>query len=177
MVNWEQIAEQALDYWQVFITWFLGMPIYMQVLLIVGAVAAIVLAVILVYYVLKGAVYLIYYILKGTYMLLKGIFVGIYKLFEELYYTILGKPKPVKASSDKECCEQPEPLQESYEEKEIIMPSQKEIQIVQPDAVYCSECGSQYTEIMLEQLKENGIAYCVFCGKGYKSTKVEAAQY
>jgi DNA-directed RNA polymerase subunit RPC12/RpoP len=57
------------------------------------------------------------------------------------------------------------------------MPSQKEIQIVQPDPVYCSECGSQYTEIMLEQLKENGIAYCVFCGKGYKSIEVKAEQY
>jgi len=127
--------------------------------------------------VLKGVVHLIYYILEGTYKLLKGIFVGIYKLFEELYYAISGKPKPVKASSDKECCEQPEPPQKSYEEQENIMPSQKEIQIVQPDAVYCSECGSQYTEIMLEQFKENGIAYCAFCGMGYKSPRVEAEQY
>jgi len=177
MVNWEQIAEQALVYWEVFIEWFLGMPIYAQVLVIVGFVAFLVLAVILVYYVLKGVVYLIYYILEGTYLLLKGIFVGIYKLFEELYYAISGKPKPIKASSDKTCCEQPDPAQNSYEEQEIIMPLQKEIQIVQPDAVYCSECGSQYSEIMLEQLKENGVAYCAYCGIGYKATKVRAEQY
>jgi hypothetical protein len=177
MVNWEQIAEQALVYWEEFNAWFLGMPIYAQVLVIVGVVASLVLAVILVYYALKGVVYLIYYILKGIYLLIEGIFVGIYKLFEEFYYAISGKPKPVKAPSDKECCEQPETPQQSYEEQEIIMPSQKEIQIVQPDAVYCSECGSQYTEIMLEQLKENGIAYCVFCGKGYKSIEVKAEQY
>ena len=177
MVNWEQIAEQALLYWQEFITWFLGMPIYAQVLLIVGAVASIVLAVILVYYVLKGVAYLIYYILKGTYLLLKAIFLGIYKLFEELYYTISGKPKPIKEPSDKKCCEQPEAPQQSYEEQEIIVPSQKEIQIIQPDAVFCSECGTQYTERMLEQLKGNGIAYCVYCGKGYKSTEVEVEQY
>ena len=174
MVNWEQIAEQASLYWQEFITWFLGMPIYAQILLIVGAVACIVLAVIIVYYVLKGTAYLVYYILKGTYLLLKGIFVGIYKLFEELFYAISGKPKPVKTPSDKKCCEQPEAPQQSFEEHEVIMPSQKEMQTVQPDAVFCSECGSQYTERMLEQLGENGTAYCVFCGKGYKSTEVEA---
>jgi len=177
MVNWEQIGEQALLYWQEFITWFLGMPIYAQVLLIVGAVATIVLAVIIVYYVLKGVAYLIYYILKGTYLLLKAIFVGIYKLFEELYYTISGKPKPIKEPSDKKCCEQPEAPQQSYEEQEIIVPSQKEIQIIQPDAVFCSECGTQYTERMIEQLKQNGIAYCVYCGKGYKSTEVKLEQY
>ena len=177
MVNWEQIAENALLYWEEFITWFLGMPIYAQVLLIVGAVAAIVLAVIIVYYVLKGTAYLIYYILKGTYLLIKGIFVGIYKLIEELYYTISGKPKPVKELTDKACCAQPETPQQSYEEEQIIVPSQKEIQIVLPDAVYCSECGSQYTDRMLGQLKDNGIAYCVYCGKGYKSTKVVAEQY
>jgi len=177
MVEWEQIGEQALQYWEVFAEWFLGMPIYFQVLLIIGAVATIVLAVIIVYYVLKGAAHLIYYVLKGTYLLIKGIFVGIYKLFEELFYVISRKPRPVKEPSDKKCCEQPEPPHQSYEEQEIIVPSQKEIQIVLPDAVYCSECGSQYTERMFEQLKENGIAYCVYCGKGYKSTKVEVVQY
>ncbi|NVM17422.1 MAG: hypothetical protein HWN80_06875 [Candidatus Lokiarchaeota archaeon] len=173
MANWEH----ALGYWQEFIEWFLGMPIYAQVLLIVGAVAVIVLAVILVYFVLKGVAYLIYYILKGTYLLLKAIFLGIYKLFEELYYTISGKPKPIKEFSDKKCYEQPEAPQQSYEEQEIIVPSQKEIQIIQPDAVFCSECGTQYTERMLEQLRGNGIAYCVYCGKGYKSTEVEVEQY
>ena len=108
MVNWEQIAEQALLYWQEFISWFLGMPIYVRVLLIIGAVASIILAVILVYFVLKSVAYLIYYILKGTYLLLKAIFLGIYMLFEELYYAISGKPKPVKEPSDKKCCEQVE---------------------------------------------------------------------
>jgi len=177
MVNWEQIAEQALLYWEEFITWFLAMPIYFQVLLIIGVAAAVILTVVIVYYVLKGTAYLVYYILKGTFLLIKGIFVGIYKLFEELFYAISGIPKPVKEASDKKCCEQPEPLQESYEEREVIVPLQKEIQIVQPDAVYCSECGSQYTERMLEQLKVNGIVYCVFCGKGYKSTKAAVEQY
>ena len=173
MVNWEQIGEQVLQYWEEFMSWFLSIPIYAQVLLIIGAVAVLVLAVILVYYVLKGTAYLIYYILKGTFYLIKGIFVGIFKLIEELYYAISGKPKPVKAPSDKKCCEQLEAPQQSYEEQEIIVPSRKEIQTVLQDAVYCSECGTQYTERMLEQLKESGIAYCVYCGKGYKSTKAE----
>jgi hypothetical protein len=174
MVDWKQMADQALLYWQEFITWFLALPIYSQVFAIMVAVGAIILSVIIVYFTLKGVAYLVYYILKGVYLLLKGIFTGLYKLFEEIYYEVSGKPKPIKQSSDKKCCEHSEVPQQSYEEKEIIKPMQKEIQIVQPDAVFCSECGSQYTERMLEQLSENGTAYCVFCGKGYKSTEVEA---
>jgi hypothetical protein len=149
------------------------MPIYLQALLIIGVLAVIVLAVIIVYYVLKGVAHLVYYVLKGTYLLIKGIFVGIFKLFEELYYVISGKPRPVKESSDKECCEQPEP----HQEQEVILPSHKEIQIVQPDAIFCSECGTQYSESMIEQLKQNGIAYCVYCGKGYKSSEIRVELY
>jgi hypothetical protein len=177
MVDWTQVAEEALFYWEQFVEWFLAMPIIFQALFIIGAVAAIVLAVIIVYYVLKGVAYLIYYILKGTYLLIKGIFIGIYKLFEELFYVISGKPRPVKQPSDKKCCEQPEPPQQSSQEQEVILPSQKEIQIVQPDAIFCSECGTQYTERMIEQLKVNGIAYCVYCGKGYKSSEINVEQY
>jgi hypothetical protein len=173
MVDWTQIAEEALYYWEQIVEWFLAMPIYLQALLIIGVFAVIVLAVIIVYYVLKGVAHLVYYILKGTYLLIKGIFVGIFKLFEELYYVISGKPRPIKEPSDKECCEQPEHPQE----QEVILPAQKEIQLIQPDAIFCSECGTQYTERMIEQLKTNGIAYCVYCGKGYKSTEVQVEQY
>jgi hypothetical protein len=177
MVDWTQVAEEALFYWEQFVVWFLDMPIYLQALFIVGVVAVIVLAVIIVYYVLKGVAHLVYYILKGTYLLIKGIFVGIFKLFEELYYVISGNPRPVKEPSDKKCCEQPEPAQLSPQEQEIILSSHKEIQIVQPDAIFCSECGTQYTERMIEQLKLNGIAYCVYCGKGYKSSEIKVEQY
>jgi len=177
MVDWEQIANQALLYWQDVMNWFLALPIYSQVFVILAAIGVIVLSVVIVYYTVKGVAYLVYYILKGVYLLLKGIFTGLYKLFEEIYYGITGKPKPIKESSEEKCCKQQETPQQSYEEQEIIKPQQKEIQIVQPDAVFCSECGSQYTERMLEQLGENGTAYCVFCGKGYKSTEVEVEQY
>ena len=177
MVDWNNMATQALLYWQEFITWFLALPIFSQVFLIMAAVGAIILSVIIVYYTLKGVAYLVYYILKGVYLLLKGIFTGLYMLFEEIYYGISGKPKPIKESSDKKCCEQQKTSPQSYEEQEIIKPMQKEVQIIQPDAVFCSECGSQYTERMLGQLSENGIAYCVFCGKGYKSTEVKVEQY
>ncbi|MBY9021559.1 MAG: hypothetical protein KGD67_10890 [Candidatus Lokiarchaeota archaeon] len=177
MVDWEQIADQVLVYFQEFISWFLALPLASQFFVILAAVGVIILSVVIVYYVIKGVAYLVYYILKGVYLLLKGIFVGIYKLFEEIYYDISGKPKPIKESSNKKCCEEAESPQQSYEEQEIIKPMQKEVQIIQPDAVFCSECGSQYTERMLEQLREIGVAYCVFCGKGYKSTKVEVEQY
>jgi len=98
----------------------------------------------------------------------------LYKLFEEIYYAISGKPKPVKKapSSEEQIVTQPQ----TYVEPEIIKLVPKKIQTVQPDAVYCSECGSQYTERMLEQLAENGIAFCVYCGKGYKSNTIEIEQ-
>jgi len=170
--NWNQISDQVLLYWQEFMTWFLSMPIPAQVLMIIGTVASLILAVLIVYFVLKGVGYLIYYILKGVYLLLKGIFEGLYKLFEEIYYDVSGKPKPVKKASSSE--EQKVNQPQTYVEPEIIKPVLKEIQTVQPNAVYCSECGSQYTERMLEQLAENGVAFCVYCGKGYKANLVEA---
>jgi len=170
--NWNQISDQVLLYWQEFMTWFLSMPIHAQVLVIIGTVASLILAVIIVYYVLKGVGYLIYYILEGVYLLVKGIFEGLYKLFEEIYYDISGKPKPVKKASSSE--EQKVNQPQTYVEPEIIKPVLKEIQAVQPNALYCSECGSQYTEKMLEQLAETGIAFCVYCGKGYKANLVEA---
>ncbi len=170
--NWNQISEQALLYWEEFMTWFLSMPIPAQVLIIIGTIASLILAVVIVYFVLKGVGYLIYYILKGVYLLLKGIFEGLYKLFEEIYYDVSGKPKPVKKASISE--EQKDDQPQTYVEPEIINPVLKKVEIVQPNAVYCSECGSQYTEKMLEQLTENGIAFCVYCGKGYKVNLVEA---
>ena len=156
-------------------TWFLSMPIPAQVLLIIGTIASLILAVVIVYFVLKGVGYLIYYILKGVYLLLKGIFEGLYKLFEEIYYAISGKPKPVKKATSGE--EQKVNPPQTYVEPEIIKPVLKQVEAVQPNAVYCSECGSQYIEKMLEQLAEKGIAFCVYCGKGYKSTKVAAELY
>ncbi|MFW9878939.1 MAG: hypothetical protein ACFFG0_38155 [Candidatus Thorarchaeota archaeon] len=146
--------------WQEIVNWFLAQPIYAQVLVIIGAFALLVLAVILVYYILKGVAYLIYYILKGVYYLLKGIGLLFYKIFEGLYYAISGKPKP------KPCCA---PAQEQHappqvKEEEPIVPIQKYEQIVRSDVVYCSECGNRFTDSMIQSLSERGVAYCIHCG-------------
>jgi hypothetical protein len=175
MINWNEIGDKAFLYWQEFLQWFLSVPLYGQVLVVVGAVAVLILAVVLVYYVLKGVAYLVYYILKGVYHLLKAIFLGIYKIFEELYYAISGKPRPVKKEEQKE--EEPEEIQVEKAEPEIeIKPIVKKIVMIQPDAAYCSECGNQFTEQMQQKLSENGEAFCVYCGKGYKSNVIEVAQ-
>ena len=150
--------------WQEIVDWFLAQPIYAQILVLIGVFAVLVLAVILVYYILKGVGYLIYYILKGVYYLLKGIGLLFYKLFEGLYYAISGKPRPQK------CCA---PLQEQQtsqqqpsqiKEEEPIVPIQKSPQIVQPEVTFCSECGSKFTDTMLQSLSETGVAYCIHCG-------------
>lgn len=171
MVDWNSVIDQALIYWEEFASWFLNIPIYGQVLVIFGAVAILILVGVLVYYILKGVVYLVYYILKGTYLLLKGIFLGIYKLFRELYYAITGKPKPVKEKEVKE-----ESNLVSKVPKEIeVAPS--ELQLINPNAAYCSECGTQFSEKMLQQLSENGIVFCINCGKGYKSKLIVVENY
>ena len=166
MVDWNSIIDQALIYWEEFASWFLNIPIYGQILVIFGAVAILVLAGILVYYILKGVAYLVYYILKGIYLLIKAIILGIYKLFRELYYAISGKQKPVKQQQEEEV------LSESRNASQQIKPICSELQIINPNIAYCSECGSQFSEKMLQQLSENGIVYCVNCGKGFKSNLI-----
>jgi hypothetical protein len=147
--------------WQEIVNWFLAQPIYAQVLVLIGVFAVLTLAVILVYYILKGVGYLVYYLLKGIYYLLKGIGLLFYKLFEGLYYAISGKPKLVKNTESVQ--EQPTTPQVKKEEEPII-PIHKSEQIVRPDVAYCSECGNRFTDSMLQTLSERGVAYCIHCG-------------
>ncbi len=175
MVKWNAIADQAFLYWQEFLQWFLSVPVYGQVLVLVGAVAVLILAGVIVYYVLKGAAYLIYYVLKGVYLLLKAIFLGFYKLFEELYYGITGKPRLVKNEKEPEI--EPDVSVAQVEEPRIeTQHVLKHVTPIQPDAAYCSECGNQFTEQMQQKLHENGNVFCVYCGKGYKANAIEIAQ-
>ncbi|MFX1379115.1 MAG: hypothetical protein ACFFA4_08455 [Promethearchaeota archaeon] len=150
--------------WQEIVDWFLAQPLFAQVLVLIGVFAVLVLAVILVYYILKGVAYLIYYLFKGIYYLLKGIGLLFYKIFEGLYYAISGKPKPQK------CCATPQEQQTieqqppQVKEEEPIVPIQKIIQEVRPEVTFCSECGSKFTDTMLQSLSETGVAYCIHCG-------------
>ena len=175
MVDWNQVAEHANFYWQQFLGWFLSIPMYGQILVIVGAVAVIILTGILVYYVLKGAAYLVYYVLKGVYYLLKAIFIGIYKIFEELYYAISGKPKPVKVEKSEES----EVLEQVVQPKVISKANYSapsEYDMIRPNAAYCNECGSEFTPYMKSQLSSNGFVFCIHCGKGFKSERIEVEQ-
>ncbi|MFX1366429.1 MAG: hypothetical protein ACFFCE_07105 [Promethearchaeota archaeon] len=148
--------------WQEIVDWFLIQPLYAQVLVLIGVIAVLILAVILVYYILKGVGYLIYYILKGLYYLFKGIGLLFYKGFQGLYYAISGKPKPNKNQDDTQqfspqviIVKQP---------KEPIVPIQETTQIVRPEVTYCSECGMKFSESMIQTLSERGFAYCIHCG-------------
>mgnify|MGYP001077291293 CR=1 FL=1 len=172
MVNWNEIADQAFMHWQEFLQWFLSIPIYGQVLVVVGAVAVLILALVVVYYVLKGVAYLIYYVLKGVYLLLKVIFLGLYKLFEELYYSVSGKPRPVKKEKEPES-ELDISIAQVQEPQIETPPVIKKMSPIQPDAAYCSECGNQITEQMQQKLQENGNVFCVYCGKGYNVLEIK----
>jgi len=175
MVDWNLIAETVLYYLQEFMEWFLSIPLYGQILVVIAIAAVLVLTAIGVYYVIKGVLYLIYYILKGVYLLLKGIGLLFYKLFKTIYYAISGKS----------CCPaEQKPVEQEitpqlHNESEIrkIEPMEEELDIINPRAAYCTACGSEFSERMHQQLIERGIAYCALCGKGFKVNVIEMEQY
>ena len=148
--------------WQEIVEWFLIQPIYAQILVLVGVFAVLTLAVILVYYILKGVGYLVYYILKGVYYLLKGIGLLIYKIFEGLYYAISGKPKPDKNQDTVQ--QVPPQVIVIKQAEETIVPIQKTVQTVRPEVTFCSECGNKFSDSMVQTLSERGVAYCIHCG-------------
>ncbi|MFX0033016.1 MAG: hypothetical protein ACFE9P_10150 [Candidatus Hermodarchaeota archaeon] len=175
MVDWNLVAETALYYLQEFMEWFLSIPLYVQILVVIGIAAVLVLTAIGVYYLLKGVVYLIYYILKGVYLLLKSIGLLFYKLFKTIYYAISGKPC---CSIEQKSVEQevtPQLHNESEIKKKELL--EEELDIVNPRAAYCTACGSEFSERMHQQLIERGIAYCALCGKGFKINMIEMEQY
>ncbi|MFX1529205.1 MAG: hypothetical protein ACFFB4_16650 [Promethearchaeota archaeon] len=174
MVDWTLVAETALYYLQEFMEWFLSIPLYGQVLVVIGIAAVLVLTVIVVYYVIKGVVYLVYYILKGVYLLLKGIGLLFYKLFKAIYYAISGKPCcPVEQKEEQEV----NPNVQQKLEPQKIEPLEEQLDIIDPRAAYCTSCGSGFSERMHQQLIERGIAYCALCGKGFKVNMIEIEPY
>ena len=151
-------------YWQEFLNWFLEIPLYGQILMIVGAIAIVALVCVGVYYLLKGIAYLIYYILKGVGYLIYYIFKGIYLLIEGLYYLISGKEKPIKQA-------EPPKVEVSVQviPKQIV-PMKKE---VHADVSFCSQCGNKYSETMIHQLQTEGRAFCIHCGEGLTANPIE----
>lgn len=153
--------------WEDPITWFLELPLFSQIILVIGVIALLIGVIILIFYILKGVAYLLYYLFKGLYYLFKGIFIGLYKLFEALYYAISGKPKKWKGKILTTTDVQVTPVQQRLSqygiERENI-PS------------YCTECGHKLTESMQSLLISRGSAYCFHCGmqfelKAYENPK------
>ncbi|MHA2009159.1 MAG: hypothetical protein ACXABO_16295 [Promethearchaeota archaeon] len=153
--------------WEEIVNWYVNQPIYAQVLILIGVFAILALVITLVYYILKGVAYLVYYILKGTYYLLKGLGILIYGAFEALYYTITGKPKPGTEPAPQSDAPQ------TNRNPEPIVPVQKNYQYIQLDAMFCTECGSKFTDTMMDTLSNKESVFCVHCGKGFQSNPIE----
>jgi hypothetical protein len=161
-MDWSNIADKFFVWYNDFIEWYSIQPIYGQILVIIGIVALLALAITLAYYLIKGISYLIYYALKGVYYLLKGIGFGFFKLCEGFYYLVSGKPKPntqkedISTISDKSF-EQNEDTERSMENRHIYY-----------NIKYCNDCGNKFSEKMHNNLKTNGITFCVHCGKRFE---------
>jgi hypothetical protein len=154
--------------WQWFVSWFLDLPLFGQILVAIGIFTIITLLLVGIYYLLKGIAYLIYYICKGIYYIFKGIAIGIYKLFNGIYHLIVGKKQSDNVETGK--------TQVSESKVESIPPIPK-TQILSPEIVkYCPECGVEVTELMVDQLNRQGYVYCVFCGKKFAQESSNLAQ-
>ena len=168
LAYWD-IFQTSLDFiWEKPIAWFLQQPLLSQILIIVGIVALVIAAVILVYYILKGVVYLLSYIFKGLHYLFKGIFLGVYKLYELLYYAISGKPREKKQI----ITPAPEKSTDSIEQPSRI--------IERNDATfpkYCTECGQEITESLESLLISKGVAFCFYCGNQFKLKMAKFSNY
>jgi hypothetical protein len=176
MLRLNDFIEMITPYLTEFIEWFLLLPMYIQILVIVGIVAALILTGILVYYLLKGVVYLIYYIFKGLYLLFKYLAIAMYKLFEGLFYAITGNPRPIKVSKAEEDEEVEEPPVNIKQIVEYNVPIKTNVEEIIPNAEYCNECGSKFSDQMHKNLSEYGRAYCIYCGKGFRVTEPEIAR-
>lgn len=160
--------------WRIFVSWFLGLPLFGQILVAVGLVTIIVLVFIGIYYLLKGIGYLIYYILKAIYYIIRGVIIGIVRVIQGIYHAFSEKEEPKEKNAAQEEQETTQPIEA---QKEQVSPVQEIIEQPQPKTIsYCPECGVEFTEIMSNQLNKEGYAYCTFCGEKFESPAITAAE-
>jgi len=146
-LDWENFFNTIGFWYNLFVDWFIEQPIYGQVFAIIGLITLMALAIILIYYTIKGIAYLVYYLFKGIYYLLKGIGYGFYKLFEGFYSLISGKSKSSKEKNE-----------QTNIQNNIIYSNHYILE-------YCSECGRKLSEKMKTHFEKNGMTFCENCGK------------
>ncbi|MHA2392931.1 MAG: hypothetical protein ACXAEX_13375 [Promethearchaeota archaeon] len=154
-MDWDDIVDTIYLWYNEFFEWYSVQPIYGQIFIIIGVIALLTLAIVLVYYVIKGIAYLIYYILKGVYYLLKGIGLGFFKLCEGFYYLVSGEEKPAKSTQN--------------EESQTIMQHNDNSN----NFLYCSECGQRFSIKMTNQIYTNGTVFCANCGKQFRVIELQ----
>ncbi|MFW9877923.1 MAG: hypothetical protein ACFFG0_32985 [Candidatus Thorarchaeota archaeon] len=148
-MDWRNIVDNIYMLYNEFIDWYLVQPIYGQILAIIGIIALLTLAVILIYYIIKGIAYLIFYTLKGIYYLLKGIGFGIFKLGDGFYNLVSGKHKSKKQIENN------------------MLPIKVQISRINTNTLFCNECGRKFSEKMMTNILSNRTVFCVNCGKEY----------
>ena len=148
-MDWKNIADTVVLWYEEFIQWYLVQPIYGQILTIIGIIALLALMVTIIYFVIKGIAYLIYYILKGIYYLLKGIGLGIFKLCEGFYKLVSGEINVNKQTENNNTH------------------SENQFNGIQSNIIYCNECGKSFSENMMRKIHSNENVFCTNCGKGF----------
>jgi len=163
-MDWSNIANNIYLWYNEFLEWYSEQPIYGQILALIGVFAVLAVIITLVYYLIKGIGYLIYYIIKGIYFLLKGIGFGFYKLCRGFYNLVSGK---TKSKTQNESLLPPDEIS-----KDQSLQPHSLIGAVQPNLMYCTECGNKFSEKMINNLKTNKITFCIHCGKRFELNEI-----
>lgn len=153
-----------------FISWWESLGASEQLILgifgIIIAVAVTVLVCIGVFYLLKylfiGLGYMFMYIFKG--------FAWIFKQLGELFALIFGMEKTETQETEQSqqvSTEETQPIQKTI----VLVPQKTEPIPESQDSSkmsYCTECGMKFTDLTSQKLVKNGVAFCVYCGTGFK---------
>jgi len=158
MVDFNMFQSWSDPFWEDPIGWYVNLPLFGQIIIIIALIALTIAVLVLVYYILKGLAYLLYYIFKGLYYLFKGIFLGFYKLFEAVYYAISGKNK----KKNQPIIQTPKSPPVSYEYTTNLIMNLPKV------PYYCTECGNKLTKSMQSLLTSQKVAYCFHCGKEFE---------
>lgn len=162
--------------WEEIVNWYVALPIYAQILVIIGVCAALALLFVGLYYLIKGCIYLVYYAILGVVYLMYGMVFLFYKLFEALYYGISGKPRPPEEERLKFKKLQIKKVEKKPEAPSVIaVVTPTEVIRAVPESVplFCTECGNQLTDSMKKLLTKKGMAFCPYCGKVFKAQLIE----
>ena len=174
--NWYLVNLDGVNItWGDFVNWYSNLPIYGQILTIIGILAFLTLVCVAVYYILKGIAYLLYYLFKGIGYLFYYIGLGIYKIFEGIYYAVTGKQKQKQVQVQVNEAASPQiqndtqhvKMQNQTQKRKHVRPDRYVDPVELKKKRFCPMCGASFSETAKKALEERGRIFCSYCGSSF----------